>query len=316
MGYELGGVETSQAPVQSSQPMVREEKVVSMYDDAPSRYAQAMAKARGEVSAADPKTNSSNISESVSAEAPAKSEASLPLSPQLAALARKEQALRKEQASVKARELALDKERSEISDLKRIKAQIAAGDYSEADKLLDYEKYTQHKLGKDPRTDELEKIRSEVAAVKAAQEKDVEDRFNSAVQQRRVAVKGLIASGDEFKAIKAKGAEEAVVQHILDTWENDEIELSPEQAAKEVEAELLARAESWASLVRKDQPQVSAPQPKELPPLKTGMKTLTNDMASTGEIKRVTKPLHLMSEQERYAEARARFEDKIRNGQR
>ncbi len=311
MAYELANVESHQPTAPSAQSITREEKVIAMYDDAPARLAKAMSKVAGQA----PGNNAAVITEGVTTEEPVKSGASLPLSPQLAALARKEQQLRKEQAAVKARELALDKERTEISDLKRIKAQIAAGDYSEAGKLIDYEKFTQAQLGKDPKSEELERVRSEIAEIKAAQEKDIEERFNSAVNQRRTAVKALIATGDQFPAIKAKKAEEAVVQHILDTWENDDVELTPEEAAKEVEAELLARASDWASLIKKQETVVQT-EKKELPPLKTGMKTLTNDMASTGEIKRVTKPLHMMTESERYAEARARYEEKIKNGMR
>ena len=180
---------------------------------------------------------------------------------------------------------------------------------------MDYEKLVQHKLGKDPRMDELDSVRSEIAALKAAQEKDVSQRFEQAVSQRRQAVKTLIASNDEFASIKELNAEEAVVQHILDTWENDEIDLTPEEAAKEVEAALLEKASKWTALskLKKNEPQAAAP--KELPPLKSGMKTLTNNMASTGEPKRPTKPLHLMTDNERYAEAYRRAQEKQKERQ-
>jgi hypothetical protein len=172
--------------------------------------------------------------------------------------------------------------------------------------------------GKIPRAEELEKVRSEIAALKAAQEKDISDRFESAVNQRRVAVKTLIATNEEFSTIRELNAEDAVVQHILDTWENEEIELSPEDAAKEVEAALLEKATKWTTLtkLKKQEPTEVVAEKKELPPLKAGMKTLTNDMASTGEIKRVTKPLHMMTESERYAEARRRYEEKLKTGMR
>lgn len=317
MAYELAKIETP-AP-QVPQAPSREEKVVDMYDNAPARLAKALSKVTGATTTETAKNDASVITDSV-VEADPSTGVSRPLSPQLAALARKEQKFREEQKKLKAAELALDAERKEIAELRALKAKIAAGDYSEIDKLVDYEKLTQHKLGQSPENKDLETLKSDLAALKADREKDIHDRFESAVNQRRVAVKTLIASGDEYSAIKELRAEDAVVQHILDTWENDEIELSPEEAAREVEAALLEKANQWAKLSRppktETEPAVVEEPKKELPPLKTGMKTLTNNMAATGEIKPSLKPLHLMSEQERYQEARRRYEEKIKSGMR
>ncbi len=314
MAYELATIADSAGPVSNMSPGInREEMNVNSFTSADTRLANAIAKLQGKPIAEMPKNNAGNISEVVTDE-PVTSGGSLPLSPQLAALARKEQKLRQDQKALKASELAIQKERQEYAELKRLKEKIAAGDYSEAEKLIDYEKFTQAKLGRDPRTEELEKVRSEIAELKANQDKDVEDRFKSAVQQRRTAVKELIAKDDTFKAIKTKKVEEAVVQHILDTWEEDEIELSPEEAAQDIEKELKARAKEWASLIEEEVVAEPVVEKKELPPLKTGMKTLTNNMAATGEIKRPMKPLHMMTDTERYAEARRRYEDKLAQG--
>lgn len=308
MAYELATIAEPTPTNAPQQTVMREDKEIAIYSDATDRYAKALAKATG-------KASQPVIADSAAAvaEPAAPSGGSLPLSPQLAALARKEQKFRQEQQAFKAKAAALETERQEIADLKALKAKLAAGDYSEAEKFIDYEKFTQAKLGKDPKSEELEALRSDIAKLKADQEKDVEDRFKSAVNQRRVAVKELVAKSDEFKAIKAKKAEEAVVQHILDTWENEEVDLSPEEAAKEIETELRSRAKEWAALVgeEKKETQVEvAADKKELPPLKPAMKTLTNNMAATGEIKRPTKPLHLMTDTERYQEAYRRAQEK------
>lgn len=316
MAYELATIADSNTPASNLSPgITREEMSVNSFTSADQRLANAIAKLQGKQVETAPQIAAVPISEGVADESAA-SGASLPLSPQLAALARKEQKLRQEQKALKADALAREQELKDAAEYRALKAKIAAGDYSEAEKLIDYEKLTQHKLGKDPKAEELEKVRSEIAALKSAQEKDVEDRFKAAVQQRRVAVKELIAKDDTFKAIKAKKAEEAVVQHILDTWENDEIELSPEDAAKEIEEELKARAKEWAALVQEDVKTEPVVEKRELPPLKTGMKTLTNNMASTGAIQTPRKPLHEMNDQERYAEARRRFEEKQAQGMR
>lgn len=322
MAYELANLE-SFSPQTTQVPTMREEKTIESFADHKARVAAAMAKAAGTTTDAPVKTDAPITNDNAAAEPAKVDEVSRPLSPQLAALARKEQKFREEQRKLKVAEQALEAERKEIAELKELKAKLAAGDYSAADKLVDYEKYTQHKLGKDPKAEELESLRTDIAKLKADQEKDLNERFESAVNQRRVAIKTLMATDDasQFKAIKELKAEEAVVQHILDTWENDSVELTPEDAAKEVEAALKEKAQKWASIYETKKepttevvPAIETVEKRELPPLKTGMKTLTNNMASTGQIKPPVRPLHLMTEQERYVEARRRYEEKLKQG--
>jgi hypothetical protein len=278
-----------------------------MYSGDDARIARALSKLTGKSES----INTPSINESVTAE-PVNSAASLPLSPQLAALARKEQKFRQEQQALKAKELALDAERKEIAELKALKAKLAAGDYSEIDKVVDYEKLVQHKIGRDQKTEEMESLRNDIAALKAAQEKDVNERFESAVNQRRSAIKSLVAENPDFSTVKELKAEEVVVQLILDTWEEDEVELTPEEAAMAVEKELLERSKKWTSLTKLKSQEAPA-EKRELPPLKPAMKTLTNNMASTGEVKKPLKPLHLMTDQERYQEAYRRAQEKFQN---
>lgn len=309
MGYELSQI--SDAPVSGQQPMPsREEKVVSMYNNDQARYTAALAKLKGEPAAkTSPEIAASNTNEGAAEQTAGG--ASLPLSPQLAALARKEQKFRQEQAAFKAEQQAKQEELKLAAEYKALKAKIEAGDYSDIDKMVDYEKLVQHKIGKDPKAEELEKVNARIQAMEEAQKKDIDQRYEQAVNQRRSAVKTLIA-GEEYPTIKGLKAEEAVVQHILDTWENDEVELSPEDAAKEVEEALLEKASKWAALVK---PKVTeqVAEKRELPPLKDGMKTLTNQMASTGEIKKPMKPLHMMTDDERYKEAYRRALEKQQN---
>ncbi len=307
MGYELESVASHQPTPSTPAAPAREEKVVSMYSGDDARIARALSKLTGKSES----INTPSINESVTAE-PVNSAASLPLSPQLAALARKEQKFRQEQQALKAKELALDAERKEIAELKALKAKLAAGDYSEIDKVVDYEKLVQHKIGRDQKTEEMESLRNDIAALKAAQEKDVNERFESAVNQRRSAIKSLVAENPDFSTVKELKAEEVVVQLILDTWEEDEVELTPEEAAMAVEKELLERSKKWTSLTKLKSQEAPA-EKRELPPLKPAMKTLTNNMASTGEVKKPLKPLHLMTDQERYQEAYRRAQEKFQN---
>lgn len=314
MAYEREAVEASPTPVQSAQPTFRDEKILSPYVSG-TRLSKAIEKVTTTTSG---QTNT--ISEGV-IEEPKTTAETVTLSPQMAALARKEQKFRQQQQDFKARETALEAEKAEIAEFKAMKAKLAEKDYSAVEGLVDYDAYTNYLINKgvtvSPEQQALKKLEAEVADVKKAHLEDVSKRFEAAITDRRNAVKSLIESNKEFKRIKGLGAQEAVVQHILDTWENDEIDLSPEQAAKEVEELLKEREQKWLA-ISKEEPEPNPEQvegKKELPPLKSGIKTLTNTMAATGEIKRPVKPLHLMSDAERYAEARHRVEEKLKQQQ-
>ena len=294
------------APIQS----MKEERVITPYSD-PNR----LAKAREKVTQGNDNSQINNSKDRAPAES-GKTEETVTLSPQMAALARKEQKFRREQQALKAQKDALEAEKAEIADLKAMKAKLAAKDYSGLDGQVNYDEYTNYLLDKTAKTtpeqEALKKLSSEIENLKNSQQKDVEKRFEAAVNERRTAVKSLVESKPEFKHIKALEQQEAVVQHILNTWENDEIDLSPEQAAQEVEEILKERRQKWLSIEKDETPPVEVDGKKTLPPLKTGIKTLTNNMAGTSEVKKPGKPLHLMTDSERYAEARRRAEEKIK----
>lgn len=249
---------------------------------------------------------------------PEESAPTVTLAPAAAALARKEQKFRQQEQALKEKELALEAERAEIAELKALKAKLAAKDYSDVEKLVKYDEYTNFLIDREsatnPEQQALKKLETELEAVKKAQKDDVDKRFEAAVNERRKAVTDLVASKEEYSSIKELKAEEHVVQHILDTWEHDSIELSPEQAAKEVEELLLERAAKWANLSKvKGQTVKPLEEKATLPPLKPTIKTLTNNM-TTSEIKRSVKSFSGMSDAERYAEARRRAEEKIAQG--
>lgn len=304
MSYEATPVAetTSASAISTTAPTImREERVVNPYNNLPRK-----ANAIGQLN-----TN----------ETPPKAEVTAPpvetvqLSPQVAALARKEQKFRREEQELKAQKVALEAERAEIAELKALKAKLALKDYSGIEELVKYDEYTNYLIEKtetqSPEAKALKELQAKVESVEAAQKTDVEKRFEAAVQERRKAVTEIVESNPEFSSIKELKLQEAVVKHILDTWEHDSVDLSPEDAAREVEKELLERAGRWAGLT-KLKPQDQQAEQKNLPPLKPGIKTLTNNMAATGEIKRPVKSLANMSDNERWAEARRRAEEKLK----
>lgn len=306
MAYTSEPMPSAQAPApNAAPPVMREERVLDPYR---SRVPQLPVPQSREQPA---------ISRSVSTEEPSAPTAeSVTLGPAAAALARKEQRFRQQQQELKARETALEAERAEIAELKAIKAKLASKDFSSIEQLVPYNEYTNYLIEKDaglsPEHQELKKLQSDIEAVKKAQQDDVSKRFEAAVSERRKAVTALVESNEAFTGIAKMKAHEAVVQHILDTWEHDNVDLSVEDAAREVEETLREQANRWASIVQPATKQAEVSEDKNvLPPLKPVVKTLTNNMSATGEIKRPVKSFHGMSDSERYAEARRRAEEKM-----
>lgn len=248
-------------------------------------------------------------------------EETLTLSPQVAALARKEQKFRQQELDVKKREESLAQREAKIARLEELEKKLQAKDYSGIEDMVKYDEYTQYLINKEqsqtPEQKAIKELSDKVNGVETAHKEDVSKRFEAAVNERRKAVKTLVETNTEYSSIKELKAEEAVVKHILDTWEHDEIDLSPEEAAKEVEALLIEKAAQWSNLSKlknKLDPNEASPDKKNLPPMKAPIKTLTNNMAATGEIKRPNKPLGQMNDSERWAEARRRAEEKLQKG--
>ncbi len=250
----------------------------------------------------------------VAATSPAES---VTLSPAAAALARKEQAFRREQQALKLKEAEIANERAEIAELKALKAKLANKDYSDLEKYASYEEYTNYLIDKsattDPAQEEIKALKTEIDEVKKKQQDDVDKRYDAVVAERRTAVKELVDTDPQYSSIKELNMQEAVVQHIVDTWDNDQEVLSPEQAAKEVEEILLEKATqelAKLSALSKLKPKETEAQKNQLPPLKPKVNTITNQMAPTGEIKITKRSFEGMSDRDRYAEAKRRVQEK------
>lgn len=251
-----------------------------------------------------------------------KPEDTVTLSPQAAQLARREQKFRQQQQQLEKDRAQLATEKNEIAQLKAMKEKLAAKDYSGLDELVDYGEYSQYQVNKlngtDATQEELKKIHGKISEIEKRTEDNISKQFEAAVQERRIATAELVDKTDQFPRIKKAKAHEAVVQHILDTWEHDSQELSIEDAAKEVDAILLEKAKQWAALLE-DQKETSQPQERgkpPLPPMKQGLRTLTNQVTVGDPVSRPQKALSQMSEDDRWAIARQRAKEKLQNNKR
>jgi len=247
-----------------------------------------------------------------------KTEETVKLSPQVAALARREQKFRLQEQQLKKDRESLAAQTQEIAELRAMKEKLAAKDYSGLEGLVDYNEYSQYQVnkinGSDPVQEEIKKLNEKLNGIEKNSQENITRQFDAAVAERRTAAIELVDKTTEFPRIKKAKAHEAVVQHILDTWEHDSKELTVEQAAKEVEETLLEKAKQWSMLL--EEPKEDIPDAKKpLPPLKPGLKTLTNQVTS-GDVKRPMKSLRDMNDNERWAEARRRAEEKLQQTRR
>src|SRR5271170_756724 len=134
MSYEVESISTGSPGnpvVQSSSPVMREERTVSPYE------------MRG------PKTliGQQDINKTP-VETKGAPEGTVKLSPQLAALARREQKFRSQQQEYAKKEAALTAEREELTQLRAMKQKLAVKDYSGLDDLVDYNEYSQYQVNK------------------------------------------------------------------------------------------------------------------------------------------------------------------------
>jgi len=303
MAYEKQAIAepTSAVAVQSLPPVMREEKIHDPY-----RNRAGVPKAVGQPD----KVEGTAAIESKPTEETVK------LSPQVAALARKEQRFRAQQQELEKDRAALAADKTEIAQLKAMKEKLAAKDYSGLEGLVDYNDYSQYQVNKlngaDPVRDELSKLTNKISEIEKSAQDNVTKQFEAAVSERRIAVTELVEKDPQFQRIKKAKAQEAVVQHILDTWEHDSKELSVDQAAKEVEEILVEKAKQWAALLEEEKAAPVEDAKKQLPPLKQGLKTLTNQVTTGGLTPR--KSLQGLNDSERWAEARRRAEERLQKG--
>lgn len=231
---------------------------------------------------------------------------SMKLAPQIAAMARKEQAFRQREQLLKQEKKALEEKLAEAQQFSELKTKFGSKDFSEAEKLgLTYEDYTQYLLGKGQEDTEQSRafkaLEAEVQALKKGKEESAAREFDDTVAEYKNEISRLVLKSEDFPRIKKAGKEDAVLQTILDSWEIDNEELGVEESARLVEEYLKGVALSLAL------DEAKAPDaPRKLPPPRPGTHTLNQTMAAVGTSPQLQKSLSQLSESERYAEARRR----------
>lgn len=238
-------------------------------------------------------------------ESPALPEESIRLSPQISALARKEQAQRKREQAIIQREKALADKLVDAEKYAQLKTRMSAKDFSAAEELgLTNEEYVQYQIDRqsalDPTEQRIRQAEEKLTQFEKAQEEKTIQEYQQNQALWKQEISKVVSENPEFSTIKELGLEHLVLQHVNDSFDEDGVELTAEQAAQEIEEEAFRRAEKFASVSKIKQR--TAESPKVLGAPKSSPKTITQGMTVTSE-KLSSKPFHLMSESEQIAEA-------------
>ncbi len=244
-------------------------------------------------------------------------EESVTLSPKVSAIARREQAQRQREAALKQREADLADKLADAEKFKKLQERIAAKDYGAADELgLKYDEYTDHlvkqQADKNPQEERTLKLERELAEFKKSQEEQTQRDYEANQKLWKVEITRTISADEELTAFETRAKEnglledgasfaDLILQHINDSFEEDDIELTAEQAATEIKEALKDRAKKFSSMLGN----VTF----EAPAKRLGApKTITQNMTVSSQ-KPVKKPFHLMSEAEQIAEAYRRVQE-------
>lgn len=304
MSFEKIPIESSS--INPGLPPIREERVIQSFYKRPDMTQLATPKPEsGQLDIHDKNTSSRQVMSD-----------EVRLTPQAAALAKKEMKFRQQQQQLEQEKKSIAAERAEIAQLKAMKDKLAAKDYSGVDDLIDYNEYSQYKVNKmngaDPVQDEIKKLNQKISELEKNGDENLNRQFEAAVQERKIAAKQLLDSSEQFPITKFFKAHDHVAQHIVDTFEHDQVELSVEEATKEVETILLEQAKQWEQVQAVLQDKPTSPEAKKsLPPMKPkGLQTLTNQVIASSA-QRPLRPYDQMNDSERWQEARRRAEERL-----
>lgn len=219
------------------------------------------------------------------------------LSPKFAALARKERSLRAQAQALKAKEDALKAQETEYSTKYIPKERLTRETLAVLQEQgITYDQLTSLILNQPgPQEQATSKLEAKIAALEEQlkkQETTAEERqtkaYENAVNQIRNEAKLLIDADPAYETIKQTDNLEAVVELIKERYKADNIVMSVQDAAKEVEEFLIEEAIKMSSLNKvkaKLTPQESIGETKQ-DPGKPQLKTLTNAVSASS-----TKPL-------------------------
>lgn len=205
-------------------------------------------------------------------------EATQPVSPQVAALAKQRRALQIKERELAEKEKALSERDGKTHSRAELEQRVKNGQALSVlqDLGITYDQLTNELLGQQTAPD-LTKIKEEIL-------KSVDERLVSKDTAQEEAVFahiekniGNLATEESYPFVKAEGAEPLVLDLIKRAWKEDGEVLDEEDALKLIETELEEKAKKLAKLLKEPEPTTQVPaETSQKPQVTPGIKTLTN----------------------------------------
>ncbi len=207
------------------------------------------------------------------------------VSPQIAALARREKMLLARDRELKTREQALKDKETEYQTSyvpkSKLKERATTDPLGWMDEIgLTPDEFTKALLNASPQDAAFKKLQAEIDTLKTSQnqaltkiQEQEKQAYETAITQIRNEVKLTVDGDTNYDTIKDEGAHEAVVELIKQTFEETGDLISVDEAAKQVEDYLVEEAMRKSQL-RKVREKLSAP--AQTPGAQTPIKTLSN----------------------------------------
>lgn len=204
------------------------------------------------------------------------------MSPQFAALARKERQLRQMSRTFQAEKQAFEAQKAEVEKYKGWESKLANDPIGVMlEKGFTTDEIAQRLLSQnDPNQFQFQKLQQKIQDLESAQVssmKKIEDTQSANYQQARKQitndVKMLVDGNESYESIQAMGAQSAVVELIEQVFNKDGYLMSLEDAAKEVEEYCLEQAKKIAGLKKLQQKSEQVQNPAGFKQPQSGMKT-------------------------------------------
>lgn len=235
------------------------------------------------------------------------------LSPQLTAIARRQQKLQQEIQAQRDKEMAWEKEKASYVPKDSLKAKFQQN----ADEAImeafgiTYEELTNTLIAQKNGVDPVQELTKKIEKLETDQKDNVSKQYDATINQYKREANELVSKDSKkYFLINKKKAQDAVVQHIVDSWEeNPDNVLTIEQAASEVEEFLREEAkQEKAYLEELEGPKevIQDQAQKRLPPPKTAAPRTLSQSVETGTATRVKNQFQHMSMKERIAAATSR----------
>lgn len=218
-------------------------------------------------------------------QAPEATEATQPMSPQFAALAKAKRAAQAKEAAIQAREQALAQQEADmklaLDKLTRLKANPMRVLEEEG---ITYDQLTESILNQNQINPDVAALKQELQAMREefAQQQQQRDQVSreQALRMIRKDVDSLVSQGDDFETVREAGYAPKVVE-LIERWYNETGDvLDTTQAASMVENELLEEAMRFAKLKKVQSRLAPATPPQQPAQQQTGSKPILKTLTS------------------------------------